>query len=83
MGQPGGRDPAIPPGGRRTRGTETSKYPEEEKTNVIARVVASESAGAQTGAVEAAAGVVGPSAKQRRKLAEASWKGAPQRVRVP
>ena len=33
---------------RRTRGTETSKYPEEEKTTVIALVVASERAVAQT-----------------------------------
>ena len=41
----------------RTRGTETSKYPQEEKTTVIPRVVASESGGAQTAAVEAAAGL--------------------------
>ena len=33
---------------RGTRGTETSKYPEEKKTTVIPRVVASESGGAQT-----------------------------------
>ena len=32
-----------------TRGSETSQYPEEEKSNEIARVVASESAPAQTG----------------------------------
>ncbi len=59
MGQPRGSDP---PTGRcpgRTRGTETSQYPEEEKTKVIAPVAASESAGAQTGAVKAARGVVG------------------------
>ena len=31
-----------------TRGTETSKYPEEEKTNVIPLVAASERGGAQT-----------------------------------
>ena len=31
-----------------TRGTETSKYPEEKKTTVIPRVVASEIGGAQT-----------------------------------
>ena len=42
--------------GRRTRGTETSKYPEEEKTTVIPRVVASERGRAQTAAVSAAAG---------------------------
>ena len=40
-----------------TRGTETSKYPEEKKTKVIAQVVASERAGAQTGAVTAAPGL--------------------------
>ena len=34
-----------------TRGTETSQYPEEEKTKVIAQVVASERARAQTGDV--------------------------------
>ena len=33
---------------RGTRGTETSKYPEEKKTTVIPRVVASEIGGAQT-----------------------------------
>ena len=34
-----------------TRGTETSKYPEEKKTTVIPRVVASEIGGAQTKSV--------------------------------
>ena len=33
---------------RGTRGTETSKYPKEEKTKVISRVVASEMETAQT-----------------------------------
>ena len=33
---------------RGTRGTETSKYPEEKKTKVIPRVVASEIGEAQT-----------------------------------
>ena len=36
-----------------TRGTETSKYPQEEKTTVIPQVVASERGGAQTGCVKA------------------------------
>ena len=40
-----------------TRGTETSKYPQEEKTTVIPQVVASERGTAQTGAVQAAAGL--------------------------
>ena len=63
MGQPDACRRIIHLEWRRTRGTETSHYPEEEKTNVIAQVVASERARAQTGAVEAAAGVVGPSKK--------------------
>ena len=41
----------------RTRGTETSKYPQEEKTTVIPRVVASESGAAQTGGVQARPGL--------------------------
>ena len=47
----------IPPSGRQTRGTETSQYPEEEKTKVIAQVVASERAEAQTGEVTASPGL--------------------------
>ena len=39
-----------------TRGTETSKYPEEEKSTEIARVAASESATAQTRACVTALG---------------------------
>eukprot|EP01023_Acetabularia_acetabulum_P032444 TRINITY_DN302_c0_g3_i2.p4 TRINITY_DN302_c0_g3~~TRINITY_DN302_c0_g3_i2.p4 ORF type:complete len:124 (+),score=24.25 TRINITY_DN302_c0_g3_i2:135-506(+) len=42
---------------RRTRGTETSKYPEEEKTKVIPLVVASERGLAQTGVVTAMPGL--------------------------
>jgi hypothetical protein len=38
----------IIPQGKQTQGTETSKYLEEEKTTVIAQVVASERATAQT-----------------------------------
>ncbi len=33
---------------RQTRGTETSKYPEEEKANAISQVAASETESAQT-----------------------------------
>jgi hypothetical protein len=40
----------------RTRGTETSQYPEEEKTTVISGVVASETGRAQTVDVAAYAG---------------------------
>ena len=58
MGQPGGlkaRHPHLVRG--RTWGTETSKYPEEEKTIVIPQVVASERGGAQTGCVQAHPGL--------------------------
>ena len=40
-----------------TRGTETSKYPEEKKTKVIPQVVASEQGTAQTAIVKANAGL--------------------------
>ena len=59
-----------------TRGTETSKYPEEKKTTVIPRVAASESGGAQTVCVKACAGLKdsdvgeGPSGEQ-------CWKARP------
>jgi hypothetical protein len=45
--------------GEPTRGTETSNYPEEEKSNEIPRVAASESGRAQTVAVQTAAGLRG------------------------
>ena len=48
MGQPGGSDTVTALDAGQTRGTETSHYPEEKKTKVIAQVVASERAGAQT-----------------------------------
>ena len=56
-GNPLREERIIPGKGRRTRGTETSQYPQEKKTKVIARVVASESATAQTGTVQAAPGL--------------------------
>ena len=61
-------------GGGRTRGTETSKYPEEEKIRMIAQVVASERAVAQTGAVEAAPGVVGPARRRHLQCRGILWK---------
>ena len=65
-------------GGGRTRGTETSKYPEEEKITMIAQVVASERASAQTGAVRAAApGVVGPAPRRRHHSSGSRWKAGP------
>ena len=56
MGQPGGSDPVTERSSERTRGTETSKYPEEKKTTVIPRVVAIESGTAQTLGVTAPEG---------------------------
>ena len=41
----------------RTGGTETSNYPQEEKTKVIPQVVASERGRAQTGLVSAKPGL--------------------------
>ena len=58
MGKPGpsrGGSPAR----EQTRGTETSKYPEEKKATAIPSVAASERGTAQTGGA-CSAGVVGP-----------------------
>ena len=75
MGEPGGSDPVTASEDvERTRGTETSKYPEEEKVKTIAQVVASERARAQTTAVKAARGVVGPSTTPTGLIAERAGK---------
>ena len=63
MGEPTDSDVSTMQSIGQTRGTETSHYPEEKKTKVIAQVVASERAGAQTAPVTAGGGVEGPSAK--------------------
>ena len=64
-----------------TRGTETSKYPEEEKENLsISRVAASEMEGAQTG-MRAFRGY-GPQ-EVTRKIEEWHWESQPQRVKAP
>ena len=49
---------AVSPQGRRTGGTEPSKYPQEKKSKEIPQVVASERGGAQTGGSNSI-GVVG------------------------
>ena len=65
MGEPAGARPPAPPAesiGRAeaTRGTETSKYPEEEKSNEIPPVAASERGRGQTRGRASAPGVAGP-----------------------
>ena len=83
MGQPGGSDTVTALDAGQTRGTETSHYPEEKKTKVIAQVVASERAGAQTGGVTASAGVVGPSTTIHGKVRRTVWKVRPERGTAP
>ena len=56
-GNPACRDARHPQKWGQTRGTETSKYPQEEKTIVIPQVAASERGGAQTGDVKALPGL--------------------------
>ena len=77
MGQPTKSDLSITPSVRRTRGTETSQYPEEKKTKVMAQVVASERAVAQTGGVKASAGVEGPSTTVQTEDSRTGWKTGP------
>ena len=62
-----------------TRGTETSKYPQEEKETSIPKVAASEMGRAQT---TSNGGVADPH-KDLRCIVEDVWKGAPQEVKVP
>ena len=62
-----------------TRGTETSKYPEEEKEKSIPIVAASEVGIAQT--LEHAPRGCGP-AKQRLLLIEHCWKAGPESVKA-
>ena len=64
---------------RGTRGTETSKYPEEEKSNEIPQVVASERGRGQT-ACSDAYGV--RTAKTYLQVNRTAWEGGPERVRV-
>ena len=62
-----------------TRGTETSKYPEEEKEKSIPQVAASETGRAQTMGDH---GVAGHS-EIEACIAEQAWKGRAERVRPP
>ena len=63
-----------------TRGTETSKYPEEEKETSISKVAASEMERAQTG-VRAFRG--SDRRRDSEDLAERFWESRPQRVKAP
>ena len=79
-----------------TRGTETSKYPEEQKSTEIARVAASESAPAQTHARASLRALLhealwdlpfpGPQTRDgvtKPRGSGTAWKGRPERVRAP
>ena len=77
MGQPGTLNRVPPPDEHivrrsHTRGSETSQYPEEKKSNEIARVAASESAEAQTGKLASRGCGTGDTAPDR--LGEAAGK---------
>ena len=83
-GNPAVAIPSLLLGGvERTRGTETSQYPQEEKITMIAPVVASERARAQTAGVKAPRGVVGPSPAWTQDDSGTRWKAWPQRVTAP
>ena len=92
MGQPGAGNAASSHAEfigvrRRTEGSETSQYLQEQKSIEIPSVVASERGRAQTGGRNTA-GVVGllrglPGKLQNCDVAEGSWNGQPERVRVP
>ena len=87
MGEPTGRNGPVPlpePIGQEegTRGTETSKYPQEKKERSIPLVAASEAGRAQT-IYLTINGVVGSPLKPLQSLAEAIWKGPQDRVKAP
>ena len=83
MGQPDASDCIICQRQRRTRGTETSQYPEEEKTKVIALVVASERALAQTSCVATRVRGCRTVDSIVKQVSGSVWKVTPQRVKVP
>ena len=64
---------------RGTWGTETSKYPEEEKSTEISRVVASESEGGQTKSRNTLGVRTGISNLKDNRRA---WESLPKKVRV-
>ena len=67
------------PQGRGTRGTETSKYPEEEKSNEMPTVAASEAGRAQTGQFR----LTGVEDRHNQwKLSRTTWKGRRNSVKA-
>ena len=86
MGKPGGGNAPSPANEsivceEGTRGTETSKYPEEEKETSIPKVAASEMGRAQTGRLR----LTGVADQQKCEAipGEERWKALPERVRGP
>ena len=67
---------------RQTRGTETSKYPEEEKQTSIPPVAASETGRAQTGRLAFRGCRTLYTELQKSELDEATWKGPPEQVKA-
>ena len=67
---------------RQTRGTETSKYPEEEKTIVIPSVAASERGLAQTKELASWGCRTSHMELQMSWLDEEVWKGPPEKVKA-
>ena len=78
MGEPSRRHGLLPLArpslGGTTGGTETSKYPEEEKSTEIARVAASESARAQTNDGAKAGAVASLVLRDRESMAPRPWR---------
>ena len=88
MGKPTARNGAVSiseyiGNGRQTRGTETSKYPEEEKEKSIPLVAASETGLAQTRKLASWGCRTFYTELQKDGLGEATWKGSPERVKAP
>ena len=86
MGEPSRRHGRLPdwrPSFRGTTGgTETSKYPEEEKSTEIARVAASESARAQTGYGAKAGAVAYPALRDEMPRAPRPGRESKNRIRA-
>ena len=86
MGEPSRRHGRLPdwrPSFRGTTGgTETSKYPEEEKSTEIARVAASESARAQTGYGAKAGAVAYPVLRDETPRAPRPGRESENRIRA-